>query len=306
MVKRKTWVKEEMIEAVNAVRSNKMGYKAAARCYHVPRATLKDYVKSARIQGFTKESVSKFYSILKPELEKVNFDGTRVFNVDETGVSVVQHKATKVVTTKGKKNVHRLSSAERGATITAVTCMSAAAPGSRTSSSALKPGPSSASQGRRQNKKRITSSKDFSTDSESDTDDEVTYVSTDNEDSDNDANCPLCGKPYSADKMGEKWIKCTKCFEWCHEMCSSETRQSHEGHQEACSKSAAINEERENAVDMCRPGRPRVNECSCRKLLQYDAARRLITWSAMSVKKRLSYATSLLWMRHGPNLRSHN
>jgi len=220
MPKRKNWSKQEMMEAVNAVREKKMGYKAAARQFKVPRATLKDYVKSslspeecvsqtfgrkptlspaiekmlveyclemennyygltlsdlrrmayelairnsvphpfneksgkaglkwkrlffkrhsqlslrkpqnlsmARIQGFTKESVAKFFSILKPELERIHFDETRVFNVDETGLTIVQHKATKIVTCKGKKSVHKLSSAERGATITVVTCMSAA------------------------------------------------------------------------------------------------------------------------------------------------------------------------------------
>ncbi|XP_072400257.1 uncharacterized protein [Diabrotica undecimpunctata] len=80
----------------------------------------------ARDKGFTKENVDKYFSILKPELEKINFDPSKIFNVYETGISVVQHKATRVVTCKGKKQVHKLSSAERGSTTTVITCMLAA------------------------------------------------------------------------------------------------------------------------------------------------------------------------------------
>jgi hypothetical protein len=43
--------------------------------------------------------------------------------VDETGITVVQHKAVKVISLKGKRQVARLSSAERGALVTVVTCM---------------------------------------------------------------------------------------------------------------------------------------------------------------------------------------
>jgi len=35
-----------------------------------------------RIQGFSKENVNTFFTILKSELEKINFDATRIFNVD--------------------------------------------------------------------------------------------------------------------------------------------------------------------------------------------------------------------------------
>ncbi|CAH0721624.1 unnamed protein product, partial [Brenthis ino] len=79
----------------------------------------------ARVQGFTAENVKSFFDILKPELEKINFNPNKIFNVDETGISIVQHKVRKILTAKGKKAVHKLSSAERGALITIVTCMSA-------------------------------------------------------------------------------------------------------------------------------------------------------------------------------------
>jgi len=37
----------------------------------------------------------------------------------------------------------------------------------------------------------------------------------------------------------------------------------------------------------------------------YNTTLLVTTWSAMSAKKRLSYAVSLRWMRHGPNRKSH-
>lgn len=79
----------------------------------------------ARVQGFNEESVKLFFSILKPELDRIQFNPVKVFNVDETGITVVQHKVRKIVAMKGKKSVHKLSSAERGALVTIVMCMSA-------------------------------------------------------------------------------------------------------------------------------------------------------------------------------------
>lgn len=79
----------------------------------------------ARIKGFSRENVQQFFTVLKPELERVNFSATRVFNVDETGVTSVQHKSVRVVCLKGKREIHKLSSAEKGRLVTIVACMSA-------------------------------------------------------------------------------------------------------------------------------------------------------------------------------------
>jgi hypothetical protein len=43
--------------------------------------------------------------------------------VDETGITVEQHKTSKVISLKGKRRSARLSPAERGALVAAVTCM---------------------------------------------------------------------------------------------------------------------------------------------------------------------------------------
>lgn len=54
-------------------------------------------ISIARAQGFTKENVDAFFQILKPELDKVGHRSNRVFNVDETGITTVQHKSSKVL-----------------------------------------------------------------------------------------------------------------------------------------------------------------------------------------------------------------
>lgn len=82
-------------------------------------------VSAGRIKSFTPENVAAFFDIYEKELEKINYDGHKVYNVDETGLTVVQHKMQKVVALKGKKQISNLTSAERGALITVVTCMNA-------------------------------------------------------------------------------------------------------------------------------------------------------------------------------------
>lgn len=88
--------------------------------FRTPQAT-----SANRAKGFSKEKVDQFNDILEAELPKINFDPTKIYNVDETGVTVVQHKMEKVLSLKGQKQVGGISSAERGALITLVTCMSA-------------------------------------------------------------------------------------------------------------------------------------------------------------------------------------
>lgn len=79
----------------------------------------------ARAIGFNKSQVDRFYKNLKELYEKYKFQPSRIYNVDETGISTVPKKTPKVVTTRGKKIVSKVVSAERGITITAICCMSA-------------------------------------------------------------------------------------------------------------------------------------------------------------------------------------
>jgi hypothetical protein len=55
--------------------------------------------------------------------------------------------------------------------------------------------------------KRTSPSSSSTEDDESD----LILVSTDEEDSDNDAQCQYCRHFFSEDEKGEKWVRCTKC-----------------------------------------------------------------------------------------------
>ena len=83
-------------------------------------------ISKARIKGFTPENVSKFFDILEPALEKIKYNPAKVYNVDESGISNVQSKQTRVITLKGKKQVGSVTAAERGSLVTVVFCMNAA------------------------------------------------------------------------------------------------------------------------------------------------------------------------------------
>lgn len=214
--KRKAWDRNDMKQAIEAVKTNKMGFKKASQLYNVPRTTLFRLCKSddqsvidsrlgrktvlvpelenqlvqyilqmesryfgltrtdvkkmayqlalrnnikhpfnnltagrkwlkgflyrhtdklslrtptgtsfARAKGFTKENVKTFFNLLEKELEQNKFPPNRIYNVDETGVSVVQSKIPKVIGAKGKKQIGALTSAERGSLISLCLCMSA-------------------------------------------------------------------------------------------------------------------------------------------------------------------------------------
>jgi hypothetical protein len=82
-------------------------------------------VSAAKINGFTQENVYQFFSILEPEMVNIKFSPNRIFNVNETGITIVQQRSSRVLGLKGKRQVASLSSSERGALVTVVTCMSA-------------------------------------------------------------------------------------------------------------------------------------------------------------------------------------
>lgn len=82
-------------------------------------------ISAARTKGFTQENVNSFFDIYETEFAKIKCSPHRVYNVDETGITVVQHKHSKVLNLKGKKQVYALTSLERGKLITVATCMNA-------------------------------------------------------------------------------------------------------------------------------------------------------------------------------------
>lgn len=76
----------------------------------------------ARSIGFNRKQVEIFFEKLENLVKKHNFLPHKIFNCDETGVSIV-HKNQKVLSVLGKKQVGKLTSGERGRNVTILFCM---------------------------------------------------------------------------------------------------------------------------------------------------------------------------------------
>jgi DDE superfamily endonuclease/helix-turn-helix, Psq domain len=79
----------------------------------------------ARVIGFRRSEVSRFFENLAQVFEKEKIDASRIYNIDETGMSTVQQQKQKILAQTGKKQIGKIVSAEKGETITAVVCISA-------------------------------------------------------------------------------------------------------------------------------------------------------------------------------------
>lgn len=77
------------------------------------------------MQGFNRAAVNEFFDILEAEYSKKHYPVDRIFNVDETGLTIVQSKIPAVIGKKGKRQIGALTAAERGSLVTLVCCMSA-------------------------------------------------------------------------------------------------------------------------------------------------------------------------------------
>lgn len=67
-----------------------------------------------RAAGFSKEQVDRFFDKLTELMDKYKFSPSQIFNADETGVTSVHTNRLKVMSVKGKKQVGKLTSGERG------------------------------------------------------------------------------------------------------------------------------------------------------------------------------------------------
>ena len=80
-----------------------------------------------RNTAFSRENVGRFYQNLKEVYEKYAAfsDGTRVYNLDETGITTVA-TPPKVISAKGQRQVAQVQAAERGQLVTVCSIISAA------------------------------------------------------------------------------------------------------------------------------------------------------------------------------------
>lgn len=81
---------------------------------------------AARAMGFNKPVVDKFFDLLTNIIDTYKLTGDRIFNSDETGISVNPKDQSKIIAKKGRRQVGTLTSAERGETVTVEVCFSAA------------------------------------------------------------------------------------------------------------------------------------------------------------------------------------
>jgi hypothetical protein len=79
---------------------------------------------TARVTGFSTEQLGIFFGLYENELAAHDYPPSRIFNVEETGLTVVQKKQ-KILALKGKRQIGDLTAAERGSLITIFACMSA-------------------------------------------------------------------------------------------------------------------------------------------------------------------------------------
>jgi hypothetical protein len=84
-----------------------------------------EHCSIGRAIGFNTAQLTLFFENLKTCYERNEFPPERCFNMDEAGISTVPASVPKVVTTKGKRTVCKVTSGEKGQTVTAVCCMSA-------------------------------------------------------------------------------------------------------------------------------------------------------------------------------------
>ncbi|CAH2087874.1 unnamed protein product [Euphydryas editha] len=80
---------------------------------------------SSRATSFNKPNVNSFFEIYQRLLQKYQFNASRIWNIDETGVTTVQ-KPKKIVAARGQKQIGAITSAERGTLVT-LACASNAA-----------------------------------------------------------------------------------------------------------------------------------------------------------------------------------
>ncbi|XP_074034640.1 uncharacterized protein [Leptinotarsa decemlineata] len=73
-----------------------------------------------RLMGFNKIAVEKFFHILREVRDKYNFEASRIYNADESGLSSVPTKLPKILSPTGARRVARIVTAERGKNTTVV------------------------------------------------------------------------------------------------------------------------------------------------------------------------------------------
>ena len=67
----------------------------------------------ARAAGFNRVNVLFFFDLPEGEMYKNRFTPDRIYNVDETGITTVPNKPSRIISLKSKKKVGTVASGER-------------------------------------------------------------------------------------------------------------------------------------------------------------------------------------------------
>lgn len=78
---------------------------------------------AARAMSFNPANVKKFFDLYDAAMDKYHFAPHRIFNCDETGITTVQGRPSKILAKTGRRQVGGLVSAERGQLVTTEICM---------------------------------------------------------------------------------------------------------------------------------------------------------------------------------------
>ena len=81
-------------------------------------------VFTLRARGLNLESAAQFFLIYDPAMDTIQHNPARLYNCDETGITIVQHKHTKILGLKEKCQISSVQSADQGSLVTVVTCLS--------------------------------------------------------------------------------------------------------------------------------------------------------------------------------------
>jgi len=105
--------------------AGKEWYRGFMLCHPDLSLRMPEPTSAARARGFNEVAVSKFFDLLEESQKKYQLTPGRIFSCDEMGVTTVPLKPSKVIASKGKKQVEALSSAECGQLLTVDICMNA-------------------------------------------------------------------------------------------------------------------------------------------------------------------------------------
>jgi hypothetical protein len=93
-----------------------------------PRLSLRkaEGISVARAQDMNREDVYKYFDVLTTTLSEHGLIGkpANIYNIDETGLQL-NNKVDKGVAVKGSKDVHVLTSGEKGVTVSVIACSNA-------------------------------------------------------------------------------------------------------------------------------------------------------------------------------------